>query len=460
MTESEPESALDKEDVARLRVLVRLRRALLRIEPAKLLLFGYLSYMLLGWVLLSLPIALEQPVGAIDTLFIASSAVSTTGLVTLDPGAHFSLFGEIVIALLIQVGSLGYMTIGSFAVLATQDRLTKLRRHAVRSAFQLPDDIQTAPFIRSVVVFTVICELAGAAALYPLMTQAAVDNPLWSAVFHSISAFGTAGFSLFTDSFMGFQTSVAVNVVISVLSLLGAMGFLIVVDLWRTLTGGKQHLGFTSKVIARITLAFLLVGTLMLFVTEPTFAELPPSERLLAAFFQTMTATTTVGFNTYDIGALSLPALIIIMFFMVFGASPAGTGGGLKTTSFAALAGLVRSTLKGRNRVRFWKREVPLARLQTATASLAYYLLVLCVALFLLTLTEAGRRFEVMLFEVISALGTVGLSMGLTSDLSDLGKLIVLVLMTAGRLGILTFGIALAAHDESREEEADNDLVL
>ena len=173
-----------------------------------------------------------------------------------------------------------------------------------------------------------------------------------------------------------------------------------------------------------------------------------------------MTASTTVGFNTHPIAALSGAVLMVMFFLMVIGASPAGTGGGLKTTSFAALVALVRSTLKGRDRVRFFKREIPLARLQSATAGFVYYMVLASIAAFLLLLTETGAAFEVVLFEVFSAMGTVGLSMGLTGDLTALGKLIVVMLMIAGRIGILTFGIALAAHDESREEEKDNELVL
>ncbi|WP_299964327.1 potassium transporter TrkG [uncultured Roseobacter sp.] len=440
--------------------LLRLRAVLVQTNPAKLLLMGYLSYIILGWALLSLPWAQAVPVPALDNLFISASAVSTTGLVSVNPGASYSFFGELVILLLIQLGGLGYMTVGSFIVLTTQDRISRLRREATRKAFNLPEDVKPRTFIRSVVRFTFICEAVGAAILYLLFRQQEVENPLWSAIFHSVSAFCTAGFSLFSNSFESFSAHAGITLTISALSILGAMGFLIVVDASRTLSGRAPHLGFTSKVIMRMTLLFLLIGTLIVMVVEPGIAALPPSERLLTAFFQVMTASTTVGFNTYPIGALSHAVLVVFFFLMIIGASPAGTGGGLKTTSFAALIGLVRSTTKGRDRIRFFKRDIPLQRLQNATASLSYYLVLLAVALFLLLLTEAGKPFEQVMFEVISALGTVGLSMGITGDLSDLGKLIVVALMTAGRVGILTFGIALATHDETREEERDNDLVL
>ena len=443
-----------------LQAIATVRSSLLRIAPAKLLLMGYLSYMLIGWVLLAMPFSQEVPVGALDALFIATSAVSTTGLVTVDPGSSFTFFGELVVLLLIQAGGLGYMTIGSFTVLAVQNKMSGLRTHAVRHAFNLPENIRPAQFVKAVIVFTLLVEALGAVFLYFIFAGNGVDDPVWSAIFHSVSAFCTAGFSLFSTSFEAFRSDAALKIVISVLSLLGAMGFLIVVDTWRTLTGQARHLGFTSKVIVRITFWFLVAGTLVIGLADPGIAALPASERWLAAFFQTMTASTTVGFNTYPFSDLAPAVLMVVFFLMIFGASPAGTGGGLKTTAFAALVGLVRSTLKGRNRIRFFKREVPLVKLQAATAGLAFYCTLLFVAMFLLLMTETGAAFEVVMFEAISAMGTVGLSMGLTGDLSEIGKLVIIVLMTAGRVGILTFGIALAAHDESREEEQDNQLVL
>jgi trk system potassium uptake protein TrkH len=443
-----------------LKAWARWRSVMAHTSGPKLLLMGYLSYMILGWALLSLPFAQEVPVAAIDTLFIATSAVSTTGLVSVDPGSSFTFFGELVILALIQMGGLGYMTIGSFVVLQIAHRFDRLRAETTRRAFNLPEGIDPAGFVKAVVLFTLLVEAVGAVALFALFRAAGVEDALWSAIFHSVSAFATAGFSLNATSFEAFYDDPGVVIVISALSLLGAMGFLIVVDFWRTMTGRARYLGFTSKVIWRITLSFLVVGTAILFVAEPSYQAMAPEDRLLASFFQVMTASTTVGFNTTPIGALAPALMVVLIFLMIVGASPAGTGGGLKTTSFAALVGLVRSTLKGRDRVRYVKREIPPERLQTATASLAYYAGLLFAATFLLLLADPGLPFDAVLFEAVSAMGTVGLSMGITDELTGLGKLIVIVLMTAGRVGILTFGMALASHDESRAEEADNDLVL
>jgi trk system potassium uptake protein TrkH len=440
------------------RFLAGVRLTLLRMAPAKLLVLGYLTYTLIGWALLSLPVAQEVPVRALDTLFIAVSAVSTTGLVSVDPATSFSRFGEVVILGLIQFGGLGYMTIGSVALLAVQHRLSRIREKTLKAEFSLPEGFSVPMFLVSIVVFTAVVQAAGALVLYAAFTQRGMDEAAWSAVFHAISAFCTAGFSLYSSSFEALRADTVITATLAVLSILGAMGFLIVADVWRTFTGRARHLGFTSKIIFRVTLWLIAGGTVLIYVAEASLADLPPWERLQVAFFQVMTASTTVGFNTWPVAEMSMAGLVILMALMVVGASPAGTGGGLKTTTAAVLWGLVRSTLKGRDRVRLAKREVPEARLRSATAALAYYLALLFVALFLLALSEPAQPFEALMFEAVSAMGTVGLSMGVTGDLSEIGTLVIIVLMFAGRVGILTFGIAVAAHDESREEEEDSDL--
>ncbi len=445
---------------ALMRSIARFRLVLAKMDTPRLLVLGYIVYVVLGWILLALPQAQRLPVSSIDTLFIAASAVSTTGLVSVDPGTSFTFFGQLVILGLIQVGGLGYMTMGSFVTLATYHRLSGVRVRVVRAAFSLPEDFDPARFLWWVLFFTIGCEAAGALALYAVFAQAGVEAPVWSAIFHSVSAFCTAGFSLNATSFEAFVGNPTINLVVGALSLLGAMGFLVVFDAFRTGFGRQRYLGFTSKVIFRLTLLFVLVGTVLILAVEPVLAEMPPTQRLLAAFFQTMTASTTVGFNTVPIADLSNAVIVVLLALMVVGASPAGTGGGLKTTSLAVLVGLVRSTLKGRDDVRYFNRTVPIERVRAAAASLAFYAGLLTFALFLLFLTERGAAFETVLFEAVSAMGTVGLSMGITGELSELGKLIIVVLMLAGRVGILTFGIALATHDEPEEEQEDCDLVL
>ena len=442
------------------RIWSGVRRFFRHADAAKLLLIGYVFYMTAGWLLLMLPISQAVPVSALDNLFIASSAVSTTGLVSVDPGSSYSLFGQIVILLLIQLGGIGYMTFGSFLVLSLSHRWSRFRETVTRAAFPLPDDFDAARFIRRVVYFTLAVEAAGALALWPMFAQAGVENPAWVALFHSVSAFCTAGFSLFPNSFEDFTGHAGIVLVISALSYLGALGFIVMTALFDRVAGRRESLGFTSKVILSVTLKLTLGATLIIFIAEPSISALPPEERILASFFQVMTATTTVGFNTVPIGDITLAVLVVLFVLMVFGASPSGTGGGLKSTTLATLLGLMRSVLKRRSSIRYMKREISEERIHQASASLAFYLAVLCTAVFLLLLVEADAALEMVIFEAISALGTVGLSMGLTGDLSDLGKVLIILLMLIGRVGILTFGLAVVARDETKEEERDNDLVL
>ncbi len=428
-------------------------------DPIRVLSFGYVSYMLFGFLLLLLPFSQTVSVGILDNLFTAASAVSTTGLVTIDPGGSYSFFGELVILLLIQLGGIGYMTFGSFIILQTGHRFSSTRENMTRTAFPLPESVDVHSFLKGVIVFTFVVELLGALVLALLFWLEGVKDFLWHGFFHSISAFCTAGFSLNSNSFESYVNHNAINMVLSVLSILGAVGFIVAIDVWSKIRGKKDSLFYTSKIILLITTLFLFFGTTLIFLLEPLLRNMPVGERLLAAFFQTMTSTSTVGFNTVPVGELSSGAILILYFLMIFGASPSGTGGGLKSTTFSALVGLVRSTLKRRPYISFLNRKIPPKRLQYAASSFVFFTFVLGLSVFGLNYTESSQ-FEIILFEAISALGTVGLSMGLTSDLSSFGKLIIIALMVMGRVGVLSFGLSVSATDHGDYLDGDNDLIL
>lgn len=426
------------------RVLRAILCVLNRMSTARLLLVGYVTYMGLGFAALSLPFMQTVPVAALDNLFTATSAVSTTGLVSVDPGSSYSLAGEITILVLLQVGGLGYMTLSSFFVLALRHRLSQGRVRTVRAAFDLPDDISVPAFLRAVVVFTLTVEVVGAAALTALFHAAGEPDALWHGIFHAVSAFCTAGFSLNPNSLEDYAGNLGVNAAISVLSLLGAVGFIIVSDVWRMITGRGRRFGSTSRTILLFTLALIAVSFALVFLADETLVSLAWGERALTAFFQAMSASTTVGFDTVPIASLGMGSVVVLMLLMIVGASPAGTGGGLKTTTFAVLWGIVTAALGRREDVVVLGREVPLRTVRSAAASLIYYCGLLLTGMILLAHTDAGLGFERLLFEAISALGTVGLSLGITAELSDAGKAVIIVLMAAGRVGILTFGLALA----------------
>lgn len=443
-----------------LRIQSRFEDLMETAHPAKLAFFGYLSYIVLGWLLLCLPF-FQTAVGvsAIDNLFIATSAVSTTGLVTVSISDNYNFAGQLVILLLIQMGGIGYMTFGSFVILSRKSSLSETRTRVGKTVFSLPSLFRIDKFIRSVMEFTLIIEALGSVALYLSFRNAGVAQPLWSAVFHSISAFCTAGFSLYNNSFEGFADNFWINAILGTLSYLGAIGFIVFVDIWRMVRGKVESITLTSKIILWSTVWLSMGGILLIFLGEPSIQNIPPDLRLQAAFFQGMTALTTVGFNTIGIGSLSKASILIIIVLMVIGASPSGTGGGLKSTTFSAILGVMRSSIRGEQEVRFWNRPVPLERVWTAVAGLGFYITVLIMGAYLLQITESFSFAEI-LFESASALGTVGLSMGITSSLTHLGKLIITLMMFCGRLGPLTFGIALFFSNRLKSEHNDSDLAV
>ncbi|MEN6307030.1 MAG: potassium transporter TrkG [Anaerohalosphaeraceae bacterium] len=414
-------------------------------HPVRNVVLGYLMYVITGWILLSLPFfhRLGCTAGALDHLFTSTSAVSTTGLATVSIADTYNIWGQFIVMVLIQLGGIGYMTLTSFVVLAQKKPLTKSRIEVANVVFTLPESFKIYKFIKSVIVFTFVIELFGAAALYLVFRNAGLSDPIWSAIFHSVSSFCTAGFGLYNNSFENFSGHFWINMIIAVLSYLGAVGFIVSVDIWRKIRGKIDRVTLTTKIILWSTLYISLTGTLLFFITEPSIQSFSTDKRLLASFFQTMAALTTVGFNSIPIGSVSRASLLLITTLMVIGASPAGTGGGLKCTTFTALWGLAVSTLKGQKDVSFWGRVIPEQRVRLAAASFCFYIVFLLVGVYFLSLTDSATDFEKLLFEAASALGTVGLSTGITASLSVMSKIIIIGLMYAGRIGPLTFGLAM-----------------
>lgn len=429
--------------VRRARLRARLA-ALLREDAVRLVALGYAGQMALGFALLSLPAAQAVPVAPIDALFVAVSAVSTTGLVPIDPGASFTLAGQVVILLLIQAGGLGFMTISSFVwgMLdprgngAVRDRLT-------RSVFSLPAGIAPRLFVARVVVFALAVETAGAALLALLFARVGAASPVWSGIFHSVSAFCTAGFALQADSFVGFNRDAPVLLVLSALSLLGAIGFIVATEAWDRLRGRLRRLSISSRVILSVTAGTIGYGTIAMALAEPSITAMPPGARLLNAFFQAMTAATTVGFNAVPTDGLTHLSVMVTYVLMLIGASPSGTGGGLKSTAVATQWAFTLAVLRGREEVTLFGVRVPPAKVRQAVATFFLAATVLGAAMLALAATEE-IGFEALLFEAISALGTVGLSLGATGALSDAGKAVICAVMYIGRAGVLAFGIALA----------------
>jgi trk system potassium uptake protein TrkH len=433
---------------------------LIGLHPLRLLILGYISYIILGWILLSLPFAQHGAgAGALDNLFTSTSAISTTGLVTVSVADSYNIFGQIVILLLIQLGGIGYMTFSSFVILSRKRTLSDKRTEIANVVFSLPQTFRIDKFIRSVILFTTTIETAGAGCLYFIFRQAGLPHALWSAIFHSISSFCTAGFSLYNNSFEPFTGNFWLNLTVAALSYTGAVGFIVCVDVWRRITNKIQRVTLTTKIILHCTFWISLIGTAILFVSEPSIQQLAVEKRLVASFFQAMTSMTTVGFNTISISKISRASLLLLTTLMIIGASPSGTGGGLKSTTFTALIGIMRSTLQGKRHIYFWGKRVPNERVRLAVATFCFYVAFLLLGVYILTFTEQ-MDFEKILFESASALGTVGLSTGITAQLSCLGKIVITFLMFVGRLGPLTFGMSLFLRQQTVPEDKDEDIAI
>lgn len=424
---------------------------LLRLTPHQNIAQAVLVYTLLGWILLSLPFMSTTDVSFIDNLFTSASAVSTTGLSSVNFADSYTFLGKLVVLLLIQIGGVGYMTFTSFVFLSfsQRHRLRKSQQEALSAEVSLPNTLKLSDFLWAALVFTIIAESIGAVFLFNYFRHHnfGIFDAAWYSIFHSVSAFCTAGFALWSNSFEGFADSKTINLVISFLSLAGAMGFIIAADIFNFLRRKTQQISFTSKIIVVITLCMLAFGTFTLFVTSPGIT-------LLEAFFQSATAMSTAGFNTVSIGQLSSCSLLILILLMSIGGSPSGTAGGIKTTAFASVLAIMYNRLRLNTRVEFLGRRIPLVRLYAATSTLMIYILSLFTSIFLLTWTE-NLPFLSLLFEAASALGTVGLSTGITMELSVLGKLIIIATMLIGRIGVVTFGMALLGTDEDDNEEQE-----
>ncbi|WP_430428420.1 TrkH family potassium uptake protein [Maribacter litoralis] len=416
----------------------------LGLTPQQTLFYGFLTYITAGFLILSIPFLQHSPIDWVDNLFTAASAVSTTGLLTVPLTASYNFFGQLVILILFQLGGIGYLTFTTFIILSTTRKMTHWHQKILQTEFTLPKTLRIRDFIKSVVLFTMIMETIGVVLFFVAFRgeEFTFWNALWSSIFHSISAFCTAGFSLDPNGFTAYLDNGLINTTTSILAISGSMGFIVVTDLYLFFKNRKHQLSFTTKIIFYGFLLLLTLGTILLYFTEPTLLSLSGKDRLMAAFFQSMSAMTTVGFNTVDFSAFSPAILLITIFLMYVGASPSGTAGGIKITTLSAILAIMKSGLQGKKTVTFMRKRIPKERLHIAVSTFIFYTLLLVVGTLLVSYSN-DFNFEFILFEVASALGTVGLSTGITANLDNSGKIILSLLMFIGRLGVLTFGLAL-----------------
>lgn len=430
------------------------------LNPSQILVLGYLVMILVGYALLSLPFMQSASVSSMDHFFTAASAASTTGLASINVGSTYSIFGKVVILIIIQFGGIGYMSIASFIVLGGRKKLSKFTSTLLQKDFDLSDQYNLVDFVKSIIWFSLAFEIFGTLSLYSVFSSQGVDQPLWNALFHSVSAFCTAGFSLFPNSFEDFSGHFGLNLIITILSLAGCVGFIVFADLYQKFTGKKDTITFTSKIILRFTFWSFVTGSFLMFISQSQLSSEVLENQWMISIFQTMTAVTTVGFNTWPIDQLSNALILLIIILMLVGASPAGTGGGIKSTTISAMYAVTVCALREKEHTTFLRNKIPFNRIRMAVANFFFYFMIVGLGIFLLMLTEDLPAFS-LIFEATSALGTVGLSTGITGELSTMGKVVIIFLMFLGRIGALTFGLSILKKEETEDiEPDDSDVVI
>lgn len=422
-----------------------------RLPPPTFLAFGLLGAILVGGTLLRLPIAHAGPtVGWLDALFTATSAVCVTGLTTVDTGTRFTVFGQAVILVLIQLGGLGIMTVGTVVLAALGQRPTTVVRELLRGYAGHAPTIHARDVFRTIMLATLTIELTGAALLLVVfLGEMPAGQAVWMAVFHSVSAFCNAGFGLLPDNLMRYADRPLVNLTIMALIVGGGLGFVVLVEIghWvrsrRDAAGLPFRLSLHSRVVLVGTVVAVGGGAAAILALEWTqaLAQRPLGEKILISAFQSVTARTA-GFNTIDIATLGNPTLMVLMLLMFVGAGPGSMAGGIKLTSAASLLALVRHRLRGAREPRLFGRAVGESTLERAVVLTTLALLLVITGVATIELFHHDDRaahgdFLPVLFEAISAFGTVGLSMNLTPLLPGGGKVVIMVLMFVGRLGPL-----------------------
>jgi len=418
----------------------------LRLNPPQILALGFLSLIILGSLLLSTPWAVAQrETDWLTAFFTSTSAVCVTGLVVVDTGTHWSLFGQVVILMLIQVGGLGVMSFATFFALLLRKRILLKQRLIMQQALNKSSVEGIVSIFRYLLLFSFIAEIIGALILaarwYPSMGWL---KALWFGFFHSVSAFNNAGFDIFGNfsSLTGYTTDIVTNMVISTLFVVSGLGFVVIYEIY--LFRESKKLSLHSRLVLITTLVLVCLGTTIIFISEYNNAlrGLSPVGKLVTAYFQAV-APRTAGFNTIDISATLLSSQLLLMFLMFIGGSPGSTAGGIKTTTFTLLGLAVYSNLRGKRDTEVFRRRISPQEVSRALAITILALTLVFLVTFTLTFTEKGD-FVQILFEVVSAISTVGLTLGLTTELSDPGRILIMITMFLGRLGPLTIGYALA----------------
>lgn len=444
-----------------------------RLRSGRLLALSYMLTIAAGTLLLMLPWSVEgEALSLVDALFTSSSAVCVTGLTVVDTGTTFSVFGKIILLALIQVGGLGIMT---FTVLMflTAGRLPALRdRWVIENMYSGQGQVQLLSLIRTIFLFTLFAEILGATCLFAgwLSEGFAPGEALWYGVFHSVSAFCNAGFAFFPDSMERFVGNWYINLSICGLIVSGGLGFAVMYELFgRFRVRSARRLSLHTRLVLVTTVFLIAAGAAAFLLLEAnnTLTTLSAPERFMAGLFQSVTARTA-GFNTIGMAGLSNGMLLVLIVLMFIGASPGSCGGGVRTTSLALLVAFFGNRVRGNRNINIWGRTVPEDTINKVVLVILLGVLAVVGVTLLLLVSQSEvvshplqrDLFLSYLFEAVSALGTVGLSLGVTPTLDHTGKILIVLLMFIGRVGLPTLAYGLLRRERKVSIEYANEDVM
>ena len=401
-------------------------------SPGRIIALGFALIILLGSFLLSMPFSIQDGIRVryIDALYTSTSAVCVTGLIAVDAGDTFTPLGQFFLAVLIQVGGLGVTAVGAGIILAIGKKVNLKGRNIIREAMNLGSGKGTVRFIKSVFMTTLAFELTGAVLSFAVFIR---DSPPLRAaglsLFHSVAAFNNSGFDILggLQNLIPYQDDIILNFVTCGLIFFGGIGFLVI----REIIGKRfrwSKFSMHTKAVITVSIFLIAAGTLLIKLTEEV--------TWLGAFFHSVSARTA-GFSTYPLGTFTNAGLFILVILMFIGASPGSTGGGIKTSTIFVIFSAIRRTMKNGHCVAF-KRRIEDKTIMQAFIVLIMSLFVVCLGTMLLCVAEPEYSFMQLLFECVSAFGTVGLSTGITSELGVIAKIILILTMFTGRLGVMT----------------------
>ncbi|PKP27778.1 MAG: ATPase, partial [Bacteroidetes bacterium HGW-Bacteroidetes-19] len=455
----------------------------IQINPAQLFVLSFLTLIIIGGLLLKLPNATNFNISFINALFTSTSAVCVTGLNVVNTSDYFTEFGQIIILILIQVGGIGIMTFASYFSFFFRGVSSFENQLAIKEITNTEKIGEVFIILKKIILVTFLIESVGAILIFQSIENGLFNDysdQIFFSIFHSASAFCNAGFSTLQNGFFDdyIQFNYPFQLIIAVLIIIGGLGFPIVLNLLHfirvkisnffILISGKKHIkklpwivNINTRIVLITTLFLIIFGTLFIFLFEynNTLQNHTIIGKFITAFFGSIT-TRTAGFNTVNISSISLPTMFIVMLFMWIGASPGSTGGGIKTSTFAIAILNIISMAKGKTRLEIFKREVSGITVNRSFAIIFLSLFVISISIFLISLLDPDLGVKDISFECISAYSTVGLSRGITPNLSSFSKFIIIVTMFIGRVSMLTVLIALFKRTPSEKYRYPSENIL